>query len=79
MNSEILRSLLFSYAALAAIFSLYYLTRRRLSLGEWFFWGGLTLALPVLGPFLAISARPGPGARRPFRRPTAKVQKRERK
>lgn len=68
MNNESLRYLLIFYAALAAVFSLYYLTRRRLSLGEWFFWGGLTLALPIIGPFLAISARPGPGARRPLRR-----------
>lgn len=68
MNSEFLRYLLIAYTALAAVFSLYYLTRRRLSLGEWFFWGGLTLTLPVLGPFLAISARPGPGARRLLRR-----------
>lgn len=69
MNAEILRFFLLTYASLAAAFSLYYLTRRRLSLSEWFFWGGLTLALPVLGPFLALSARPGPGARRrPFPR-----------
>jgi len=64
MNAEQVRALLIGYAVLAATISLFYLSRRRLSLGEWLFWGSLALSLPVLGAFLAISARPGPGARR---------------
>jgi len=64
MIAEILSHLLFGYAVCAALFSLYYLSRRRLTLDEWALWAGITLALPVLGPFLSLAARPGPGPRR---------------
>lgn len=64
MTPEALRILLTFYAVSAALFSLYYLSRRRLSLEEWVVWGGITLCLPVLGPFLSISLHPGPGKRR---------------
>jgi hypothetical protein len=67
MIAEILRILLGAYLVLSLALAITYLARRRLTLGEWFFWGGLALIIPVFGPFFVISARPGP--RQPSRRP----------
>ncbi len=63
MIPDILRTLLFAYAFAALVIALFYLRRRRLTLGELAFWGTIALALPVFGPFFVIVSRPGPGPR----------------
>lgn len=68
MNAETLRTLLLVYIAFSAAVAFVYMARRRLTFGEWVFWGLVAILLPVFGPFLVISARPGP--RPPRRRPT---------
>ena len=66
MTPENLRLLLALYLALSLLIAVAYLARRRLTLGEWLFWGLVAVTLPVFGPFFVISARPGP--RSPRRR-----------
>ncbi|MDX9993148.1 MAG: hypothetical protein RBS68_14000 [Anaerolineales bacterium] len=66
MTAENLRLLLALYLGLSVLITIAYLARRRLTLGEWLFWGLVAVALPVFGPFFVISARPGP--RTPRRR-----------
>lgn len=63
---NLLLTILSLYILLALLIAFSYLARRRLTLGEWFFWGAVALFLPVFGPFFVISARPGP--RTPRRR-----------
>jgi hypothetical protein len=72
MNAETLRTLLLVYIALSAGLAFVYMARRRLTLGEWVFWGLVAILLPVFGPFFVISARPGP--RPPRRLPTQPSQ-----
>lgn len=67
MNAETLRTLLLVYIVLSVAIAFVYMARRRLTFGEWVFWGLVAILLPVFGPFLVISARPGP--RPPRRRP----------
>jgi len=66
----LLRFLLAAYSAIAFIICLFYLRYRRVTLGEYAFWGIVAFILPVLGPFLVIAARPGP--RKRLRRPVSK-------
>jgi len=63
MEAYILRILLASYSVVAFIISLFYLRYRRVSVGEYVFWGSVAGALPVLGPFFVLAARPGPRKR----------------
>jgi hypothetical protein len=63
MEATILRFLLAGYSIAAFIITIFYLRYRRLALGEFAFWGCLALALPVVGPFFVIAARPGPRKR----------------
>ncbi|MCG2784942.1 MAG: hypothetical protein L6461_07530 [Anaerolineae bacterium] len=72
MAPEILRVLLLVYLGISLVVAFAYLSRRRLTLGEWFFWGLVAVMLPVFGPFFVISARPGP---RPLRRRKPDSQK----
>jgi hypothetical protein len=65
MNAETLRTLLLAYIVLSVAIAFVYMARRRLTFGEWVFWGLIAILLPVFGPFFVISARPGP---RPPRR-----------
>jgi hypothetical protein len=60
MTPELLRTILAAYMIVSVLVTLAYLSRRRLTLGEWLFWGALTVFVPVFGPFFVISARPGP-------------------
>ncbi|NOY98233.1 MAG: hypothetical protein GXP40_03375 [Chloroflexi bacterium] len=64
MNAEILRSLLVVYLVAAYVMAILYLRRRRLSFGEYTFWGLFALLVPVVGPFLVIFSQPGRGSRR---------------
>ncbi|MDP2976616.1 MAG: hypothetical protein Q8N45_10455, partial [Anaerolineales bacterium] len=41
------------------ILAMFYLRRRKISLGEYTFWGLFALFVPALGPFLVIISRPG--------------------
>lgn len=66
MTPDWLKALLFAYLAISLLIAIAYLSRRRLTLGEWFFWGLVAVTIPVFGPFFVISARPGP--RQPRRR-----------
>ena len=61
-----LKFLLALYFTVAFVAAIFYLRHRRAILFEYLFWGIVALALPVLGPFLVIAARPGP--RKPTRR-----------
>jgi hypothetical protein len=64
MTAEHLKILIQIYAIFSVGLAVFYLSKRRLSLSEWFLWGMVTLTIPILGPFVAISARPGPRKRR---------------
>jgi hypothetical protein len=66
MIPDVLRVFLVIYLVISLVIAFFYLARRRLTLGEWFFWGLVAVTLPVFGPFFVISARPGP--RQPRRR-----------
>lgn len=63
MVAEILRILLSAYLGLSLAIAILYLARRRLTIGEWLFWGTIAITVPVFGPFFVISARPGPRQR----------------
>lgn len=63
MERNILLGLLAAYAAGAFILTVFYMRYRRLSTGEYIFWGTLAFIIPVLGPFFVIAARPGPRRR----------------
>ncbi|MFC1936281.1 hypothetical protein ACFLYP_01295 [Chloroflexota bacterium] len=41
------------------LLAVFYLRRRRLTTWEYVLWGLLALLLPILGPYLVISSRPG--------------------
>jgi hypothetical protein len=58
-EAEILRMLLLAVMLAMALLALVYLQGRRLALWQQVGWGLLILLLPLLGPFLAIWARPG--------------------
>ncbi len=59
----LLRILLAVFALVMAAAALLYLRKRDLSLAGYAAWGALAICLPVLGPFLVITARPGGSAR----------------
>jgi hypothetical protein len=58
-ETEILRMLLLAVMLAMALLALIYLQGRRLAWWQQVGWGLLILLLPLLGPFLAIWARPG--------------------
>ena len=60
MTPQFLTILLGIYMLLSLILAIGYLSRRRLTFGEWVFWSLITLTFPVIGPFFVIAARPGP-------------------
>jgi hypothetical protein len=60
MEATFLRFLLAIYFAAAFVGAIFYLRHRRAVLAEYILWGTVALAVPVLGPFLVIAARPGP-------------------
>jgi hypothetical protein len=63
--------LLAAYCVVAFFIAIFYLRYRRLTPGEYAFWGILAFALPIFGPFFVISARPGP--RKRLRRPRKSI------
>lgn len=64
MTPPILTYLLIVYLACSLLIAIGYLSRRRLTFGEWVFWGLVAVTVPVFGPFFVIAARPGPRQRR---------------
>jgi hypothetical protein len=63
MDAFILRFLLAAYGIGAFLITGFYLRYRRVTFGEYVFWGTVALLLPVFGPFFVIAARPGPRKR----------------
>lgn len=63
MEATLLRFLLLLYAGVVFIIAISYLYYRRVTVGEYLFWGVVALLLPVIGPFFVIAARPGPRRR----------------
>ena len=63
MAADILRFVLGTYALVSFGMAVAYLRYRRVTPGEYVFWGVLAFALPILGPFFVIAARPGPRKR----------------
>jgi hypothetical protein len=59
MNAELMRLALSFCVVGMALLASFYLSKRKLSVFELLGWGVLVLLLPLLGPFLAILARPG--------------------
>jgi hypothetical protein len=56
---DILRTLLVTAILAMAFLSFYCLSRRRLSWGQYLFYGLFAALVPVFGPFLVIVLRPG--------------------
>jgi membrane-bound metal-dependent hydrolase YbcI (DUF457 family) len=73
MTSELMLIIFILYLLLSLALAVAYLLRRRLTPGEWFFWGLVAVFLPVLGPFVVIAARPGLPPLKP-RKPTPPQQ-----
>lgn len=65
MTVEHLRILLTIFLVAIYLLAMFYLRRRRLSASAYIFWGLMALAVPALGPFLVILARPGESRTRP--------------
>jgi hypothetical protein len=63
MDVFILRFMLAAYALAAFVISIFYLYYRRVTLGEYLFWGIVAFVIPIFGPFFVIAARPGPRKR----------------
>jgi hypothetical protein len=63
MKSQVLLILLAVYIPISFTLTLFYLRFRRCSILEMAGWGSLAIAIPVLGPFFVIAARPGPRKR----------------
>jgi hypothetical protein len=60
MEALMIRFLLMAYGITAFVITVFYLRHRRVTLGEYAFWGIVALILPIFGPFFVIAARPGP-------------------
>jgi hypothetical protein len=56
---EVIRILLLLCVMGMALIALFYLRRRNLSVREFTLWGLLALFIPILGPLIVITLRPG--------------------
>ena len=56
---DVIRILLLLCVMGMALIALFYLRRRNLSVREFTLWGLLALFLPILGPLIVITLRPG--------------------
>ena len=63
MEQKVITILFGLYVIISFSLSLFYLRYRRCSWLEILGWGFVALAIPVLGPFFVIAARPGPRKR----------------
>ncbi len=63
--ADIIRGMLLVVVIILALMAFLYLGRRRMIWPAYLVWGLIALVLPVLGPILVISLRPGePSGRR---------------
>jgi hypothetical protein len=75
-----IRLFLLTGVILMALLAILYLYRKNLTMAAFIGWGLLALLIPVLGPFLVISSRPGswsttsPGLSRAHRRRRTSLQ-----
>ncbi len=58
-TTEVIRTMLLVVVVGMALLAFFYLSRRQLSWPAYLAWGLLATLLPVFGPFLVISLRPG--------------------
>jgi len=58
-TAGVIRTFLLIDVIAIALLAIVYLRQRRMSWAAFFAWGMLALFVPVLGPFLVISKRPG--------------------
>ncbi|HEX9017938.1 MAG TPA: hypothetical protein VF806_02055 [Anaerolineaceae bacterium] len=58
-TAGVIRTILLMNTVVMGLLALLYLRQRRMSWIAYFGWGLLALLVPVLGPFLVISNRPG--------------------
>jgi hypothetical protein len=58
-TAGVVRTILLVDIVAMALFSLFYLRQRRMSWPSFCCWGLLAIIIPVLGPFLVITNRPG--------------------
>ena len=58
-TTEVIRVMLLVVVVGMALLAFFYLSRRQMSWPAYLAWGLLATLLPVLGPFLVISLRPG--------------------
>jgi hypothetical protein len=73
MSSDgIVRTILLIDIVAMALLALFYLRERRMSWAQYCVWGAVIIFVPVLGPFLAISKRPGEKHPDPF--PSGKLR-----
>jgi hypothetical protein len=59
ITPEFMLNCVFACILAMAVLAVDFLRRRKLTTWEYLLWGLLVLMLPVLGPYLAISTRPG--------------------
>jgi hypothetical protein len=59
MTASIVRLMLIADLILMALLALVFIRQRRMSWFAYLGWGLLAICVPVIGPFLVISARPG--------------------
>lgn len=59
MTADIIRYLLLVDIIAMAVFALIFLRQRRMNWFAYLGWGLIAVAVPILGPFLVISKRPG--------------------
>jgi hypothetical protein len=58
-TAGVIRTILLVDIAAMALLALFYLRQRRMSWASYCCWGLLAVGIPVLGPFLVITNRPG--------------------
>jgi len=59
MDADVLRSILIFFLVAIYLISISFLSRRKLSVWAYAFWGIFALLLPAFGPFFLIAYRPG--------------------
>lgn len=59
MNAQALRVFLVGFLVVMYVLSVIYLSRRKMSVPAYAFWGIFALLLPAFGPFFVIAYRPG--------------------
>jgi hypothetical protein len=58
-TADIIRLLLLLDIIAMGVFSMFYLSRRKMGWSEYLAWGVFAVLIPVFGPFLVVALRPG--------------------